>query len=242
MVCGPSLATKAKKSYPESAESGTFWISTILDIDSRLRAARGIGKDETEASRKAFQGLQQRGHPDGPPPLISDGWGGIDDAILAVYGLVPEYSGRGRPPTRPKPSKDWLYLQMVKQRDEHGRLAGVKLRAIWGGLEELLDLLGKSTAYIERSHLTARLFNARLTRKTLAFSKNIQLHEAAVIWEDAYYNWIRPHKSLRVKTYDHLHQKWSLRTPGMAANLTDHIWTVNELFCSVPLPNPINTC
>jgi len=72
--CGPSWAIKAKKSYPESDESGTFWISTILDMDSRLRAGRGIGKDETEASRKAFQVLQQRGHPDGPPPLISDGW------------------------------------------------------------------------------------------------------------------------------------------------------------------------
>jgi hypothetical protein len=186
--------------------------------------------------------LQQRGHPDGPPPLISDGWGGIDDAMLAVYGLVPEYSGRGRPPTQPKPGKDWLYLQMVKERDEHGRLTGVKLRAIWGKLEELLDLLGKSTAYIERSHLTARLFNARLTRKTLAFSKNIELHEAALIWEDAYYNWIRPHKSLRVKTLGNLPKKWSLRSPGMAAILTDHIWTVKELLYTVPLPCANNTC
>lgn len=33
--------------------------------------------------------LQQRSHPEGPPPLISDGWGGIDDALVAVYGLVP---------------------------------------------------------------------------------------------------------------------------------------------------------
>ena len=66
MAYGPLLATRAKKSYPETAESGTFWISTILDMDSRLRAGRGIGKDETEASRKAFQVLQQRGHPDGP--------------------------------------------------------------------------------------------------------------------------------------------------------------------------------
>jgi hypothetical protein len=37
----------------------------------------------------------------------------IDDAMLAVYGLIPDYSGRGRPPSRPKTAKDWLYLQMV---------------------------------------------------------------------------------------------------------------------------------
>jgi hypothetical protein len=235
------LPIKAKKRYSESNESGTFWISTVLDIESRLRAARGIGKDETEASQKAFQLLQQRGHPEAPPPLISDGWGGIDDAILGVYGLVPEYSGRGRPPTQPKPGKDWLYLQMVKQRDEHGRLQGIKLKAIWGHLSELIKLMGKSTAYIERSNLTARLFNGRLTRKTLAFSKNVELHRAALIWEDAYYNWIRPHKSLRIEIPDNPKRKWSHRTPGMAAGLTDHIWSVKELLLTVPLPSANNT-
>jgi len=103
MACGPLCRTKEKKSYPETAESGTFWISTLIDMDSRLRVARGIGKDETEASLKVFQTLKQRGHPDGPPPLISDGWGGIDEAMLAVYGLVPERTGqRGRPPSHPK--------------------------------------------------------------------------------------------------------------------------------------------
>jgi len=218
-----------------------FWISTVLDIDSRLRVARGIGKNETEASKKAFQMLQQRGHPDGPPPLISDGWGGIDDAMLEVYGIVPQYCGRGRPPTRPKPGKNWLYLQMVKQRNEHGRFQGVKLKAIWGSKAELIELLGKSTAYIERSNLTTRIFSARLTRKTLAFSKNVHAHVAAVTWEDAYYNWVRPHKGLRVKVQKDPSRKWLLRTPAMAAGLTDHIWTVKKLLCTVPLPSANHT-
>jgi hypothetical protein len=236
MDCGPSSKTREKKSHPESAESGTFWISTLLDTASRLRVARGIGKDETEASFRVFQTLQQRGHPEDPPALITDGWGGIDDAILAVYGLVPEYSGRGRPPTRPKPGQDWRYLQMVKLRDEHGRLLEVKLRAVWGPLDELIELLGKSTAYIERSHLTARLFNARLTRKTLAFSKDLSMHQAALSWEDAYYNWVRPHKSLRLRAHQEANCKWIPRTPAVAAALTDHIWTVKDLLLTVPLP------
>jgi hypothetical protein len=50
--------------------------------------------------------------------------------MLAVYGLIPDYSGRGRPPSRPKTAKDWLYLQMVNQHNEHGRLLKVKLKAI----------------------------------------------------------------------------------------------------------------
>jgi hypothetical protein len=213
----------------------------LLDTDSRLRTARGIGKNETEASKKAFQVLQQRGHPDAPPPLITDGWGGIDDAILDVYGIIPEYAGRGRPASQPKPGKDWLYLQMVKQRNEHGRLQGIKLKAVWGSKSELIKLLGKSTAYIERSNLTTRIFNARLNRKTLAFSKELQAHQNAVIWEDAYYNWIRPHKSLRLEIKDDPKHKWRPRTPAMAAGLTDHIWTIKELLLAVPLPSAGNT-
>lgn len=171
-------------------------------MDSRLRVTRGIGKDETQASVAVFQTLKRWGHPEGPPPLLSDGWGGIDAAILAVYGLVPEYSGRGRPPTRPKPGKDGRYLQMVKQRDERGHLIGVLLRTIWGPKDELMEVLGKSTAYGERSHLTTRWFNGRLTRKTLAFSKDLECYRADVIWEDAYYNLVRPHKSLRLERSD----------------------------------------
>jgi hypothetical protein len=233
--------TRAKKSYPETDESGAFWISTLLDVDSRLRAARGIGKDETKASLMVFQTLQQRGHPESPPPLISDGWGGIDDAMVTVYGLVPEYSGRGRPPVYHKPGEDWLYLQMVKQRDEHGRLQGIHLKAVWGNQAELVEFLGNSTAYIEHSNLTTRLFSARLTRKTLAFSKDVQLHEAAVTWEDAYYNWVRPHKSVRVEIRADSQRKWVQRTPAMAASLTDHIWTIKELLYTVPLPSAKNT-
>ena len=207
----------------------------MLDMDSRLRVARAIEKNETQASIGVFRTLQRRGHPDGAPPTISDGWGGIDEAMVEVYGMVPEYGGLGRPPTRKKPGTDWLYLQMVKQRDEHGRFEGVKLRAIFGPKVDLIELLGESTAYIERSNLTSRLFNGRQVRKTLAFSKDIKAYRAAAAWEDSYYNLIRPHKSLRSSVRDGSPRKWSPRTPAMAAGLTDHIWTVKELLTTIPL-------
>ena len=235
MVCGPTLATKAKKSYPETPESGQFMRSTMLDMDSRLRVARAIEKDETQASIGVFQMLKRRGHPDGPPPTISDGWGGIDQAMIAVYGMVPEYGGRGRPPTRKQPGTDWLYLQMVKQRDESGRFAGTKLKAIFGSLDEVTQLLGETTAYIERSNLTSRLFNGRQVRKTLAFSKDVDCYRAAATWEDKYYNLVKPHKSLRLRVENVLGRKWKPRTPAMAAHLTDHVWTVNDLLTSLPL-------
>ena len=188
-----------------------------------------------------FETLQRRGHPEGPPPLISDGWGGITEAMVAVYGVIPEYGGRGRPPTRKQPGQDWQYLQMVKQRDEHGRFIGCKLKVIFGSRTQVAQLLGESTAYIERNHLTSRLFNGRQVRKTLAFSKHRPDYEASAIWEDSYYNWIRPHKSLRCPIEDDPLRKWLPYTPGMAAKLTDHIWTVKELLKTLPLPRASNT-
>jgi hypothetical protein len=210
-------------------------------MDSRLRVARGIAKNETQASLEVFQILQRRGHAQAPPPTISDGWGGIDEAMIAVYGVVPEYGGRGRPPTRKKPGSDWKYVQMVKQRDEHGRVKGTKLRVIFGTKAEVLALLGRSTAYIERSNLTSRLFNGRQVRKTLAFSKDPEMNRAAATWEDSYYNLVRPHKSLRLCASDEPGVRWQPRTPAMAAQLTDHIWTVKELFTTLPLPSVNNT-
>ena len=209
----------------------------MIDMDSRLRTARGFGKSETDASIVVFQTLKERGHPDMPPPTVSDGWGGIDDAMVEVYGKIPEYSGRGRPPTHKQAQLGWKYMQIVKQKDEHGRFLGTDIRVIYGDEKELRALFGEATAYIERTHLTMRHFNSRLTRKSLAFSKELDMHKAAAAWEDLYYNLGRPHKSLRVEVADDLKRRWMLRTPAMTAGLTDHIWTVKELLTTKPLPN-----
>ena len=210
----------------------------MIDMDTRLRVARGIAKTETEASIEVFQTLKARGHPSAPPPTISDGWGGIDDAMVEVYGKVPEYKGIGRPPTRKRPQPGWQYVQMVKQR-ENGRVIGVKVRVVFGDPVATLELLGRSTAYIERSHLTTRLLNGRLVRKTLAFSKDVEMYRASAALEDLYYNLAWAHKSLRVEIFGDPKRRWQQRSPAMAAGLTDHIWTVKELLETV-VPPPLN--
>lgn len=212
----------------------------MLDIDTRLRVARGIAKDETQASVEVFATLKRRGHPKAPPPTISDGWGGIDEAMIEVYGQVPEYRGRGRPPTKKRPQPGWQYLQMVKQR-HNGRVVGTVLRVIYGDEAEVLALLGQSTAYIERTHLTMRHFNSRLVRKTLAFSKDLEMYRAAAAWEDICYNLTRPLKTLRLELVGDPKRRWCPQTPAMAAGLTDHVWTVKELLFTVFPPFSSNT-
>jgi len=228
-----SVIKAKKKGYPETDESGQIFRSTMIDMDSRLRAARGFGKNETESSVAVFEQLKDRGHPDAPPPTVSDGWGGIREAMVEVYGKVPDYSGKGRYPSRKQPQPGWKYLQVVKQRDEKGNFLGTELKAIYGDLEELVELLGISTSYVERTHLTMRTFSSRLTRKSIAFSKEIGMHKACAAIEDMYYNLIRPHKTLRLKNENGGGRKWNERTPAMAAGLTDHIWTLKELFTTV---------
>jgi hypothetical protein len=212
----------------------------MLDMDTRLRVARGIAKTETEASIEVFQTLKRRGHPDAPPPTVSDGWGGIDDAMVEVYGQVPEYQGVGRPPTRKQPVPGWQYVQVVKQR-EQGRVVGIKVRVVFGNPVETLALLGQSTSYIERTHLTMRLFNGRLTRKTLAFSKDVEMYRASAAWEDVVYDLARSLKTLRMEIVGDPKRRWEQRSPAMASGLTDHIWTVKELLMTVVPPTLNNT-
>lgn len=212
----------------------------MIEMDTRLRVARGIAKTETEASIAVFRTLKARGHPDAPPPTISDGWGGIDEAMVEVYGRVPEYGGVGRPPERKRPLPGWQYVQMVKVR-EKGRVVGTTLRVIYGEEQATLKLLGKSTAYVERTHATMRTFSSRLTRRTLAFSKQLRLCRAAAAWDDCYYNWARAHKSLRLECDTDPLRRWQPRSPAMAAGLTDHIWTVKELLTTVVPPALNNT-
>ena len=83
-----------------------------------------------------------------------------------------------------------------------------------------------------------RLFNGRLTRKTLAFSKLVAMYRASAAWEDLVYNLARPLKTLRLEN-SNASQRWLPRSPAMVAGLTDHVGTVKELLGSV-VP-PVNT-
>lgn len=178
--------------------------------------------------------LKTRSQSDQPPALTSDGWGGHQEALIEVYGQVPLYTGRGRPPTRKRPQPNWQYMQMVKQR-ENGRVVGMETRVIYGNPLTLPLLLGEHTAYVERTNLTSRHMTGRLVRKTLGFSKKRQMLEVACIWEDVVYNFARHVKTLRIEVNDGF-RRWLYRSPSMAAGLTDHIWTIEELLSLVPVP------
>jgi len=209
----------------------------VIEIETRLRVGRGIAKTEQQASAGALRQLKRRGHPQGPPPLVSDGFGSNREAILLVYGQVPPYKGIGRPPTRRRPVEGLRYLQVVKHHDERGRFLGTTKRVVFGPADEVASL-SEATSFVERTHLTSRQMNARLMRKGLGFSKALAMHKAACAWEDGLYNLVRPLKTLRQEIYPEalrFQRRYEARTPAMAAGLTNHVWSVKELLRTTAL-------
>jgi hypothetical protein len=231
-VCG---AEARKKERIAGDEPGEYWRCTLIESRTRLRVGRGIAQTETDAAIALWQQVKQRkAHHTSPPPLLSDGWGGHREALVQVYGTVPTYKGRGRPPTRKRPGKGWHYTQMVKQRDAKGKLLGVFVRVVYGD-KTTLERTGERTVRVERTNLTSRHMNGRLVRKTLGFSKRVEMLKAACIWEDAVYNLARSVKTLRIEI-NHGSQRWLHQSPAMAAAITDHIWSIKELLTCVPTP------
>ena len=85
------------------------------------------------------------------------------------------------------------------------------------------DLTKVSTSYVERANLTMRMHMRRFTRLTNGFSKKLENLIAAVGLHFMFYNYCRPHKTLTKAN------KGYPTTPAMAAGISDHVWSVEEI-------------
>ena len=166
-----------------------------------MQVGRAIAKTEEEVADALMTQLKRRGHPNCAPPMATYGKGGYRDALVETWGQVPEYAGRGRPPTRKHAQPDWHYLQVIKHRSGH-RLSGVTIKVVYGTPDEVIGLVGAHSAYVERTNLTSRQMKGRLVRKTLSYSKQLEMLEAACAWEDWVYNLTRSVKTLRLEVND----------------------------------------
>ena len=152
-------------------------------METRLRVGRAIGKTEEEVAHAVMAQLKARGHPDHPPALATDGKGDYRTALVETGGEVPPSQGRGRPPTQKQPQPEWHYVQVIQERSGR-RVTAVRITVVYGEPEEVLDLMGRHTAYVERTNLTSRQMNGRLVRKSLSSSKQVEALAAACAWED----------------------------------------------------------
>jgi hypothetical protein len=173
---------------------------------------------------------------DGRSPLFtSDKLPAYVSALTANYSTVERPSAqRGRSHNKPRPilESELQYAQIDKHHKD-GRVVEGGRRVIFGSAEAIIQLLGDqhiNTSYVERDHLTSRHSNGRLVRQTLSYSKKDYYLQRHLDLEDAVFNFVRAHHSLRVAVRHPVNgRKWQQRSPAMVAGLTDHMWTLEEL-------------
>jgi len=69
---------------------------------------------------------------------------------------------------------------------------------------------------------------AKILREGMNYSKDAIMHSRALDFFQTWYNFVKPHKSLRLMVNSG-NKRWLQRTPAVAQKLTDHIWTLKEL-------------
>ena len=137
--------------------------------------------------------------------------------------------GRPRNPERIIDA-DLDYATVHKTR-QNGHVVKVERKIVQGSERRVLKRLEGSpsqtinTAYVERSNLDWRLWDAHLARKSPTAARSIRWLKAKFAICVACYNMIRPHETLS-RGKDRIFRP---KTPAMAAGVTDHRWTFSEL-------------
>jgi hypothetical protein len=137
-----------------------------------------------------------------------------------------------------------LLLGQVVKRYVQRRVASVEQRVVLGTAGAIAAVLAETgtgtqihTAYIERLNATFRACLAPLVRRGRALARTQATLTAGMYLVGCTYNCCWAHASLRLAAPPGSRLKWRERTPAMAAGLTDHRWTMDELLhYRVPLP------
>jgi IS1 family transposase len=197
-----SYVYSKQKNVPEHkrGEAGDVWTWVAMDADTKLIPAFRVGRRDLGEAVALMADVKKRVR--GRIQLTTDGFSPYVGAVERAFGNNVDYA------------------QLVKLYGNDGgagrysppRLIGTNARRVVGDPDPEYI----STSYIERQNLTMRMSMRRFTRLTNGFSKKGENLLAAVSLHFAHYNFCRVHKSLGT-------------TPAVAAGVTDHAWTLDEL-------------
>lgn len=124
--------------------------------------------------------------------------------------------------------------QVVKQYAQR-RVTGVVHRPVQGTLAAAAAVCASgggttgNTAYIERLNATFRAALAPLVRRSRAIAHHQSVLTAGMWLVGTAYNFCWEHDSLRLLAVTGEQPRWHQRTPALAAGLTNHRWTMQEL-------------
>jgi IS1 family transposase len=187
------------KAAPEAA--GDVWTWVAICADTKLVPSWRVGDRSGATAIEFVCDLSKRLA--NRFQITSDGHRAYLEAVEAGFGA------------------DVDYAQLVKVYGEVPHPAGRYSPAQIHGTKTFCctgdpDPKHISTSYVERQNLTMRMSMRRFTRLTNGFSKKIKNHAQAVSLHYMHYNFVRIHKTLRI-------------TPAMAANVTDRLWSIEDL-------------
>jgi hypothetical protein len=226
-----------------------------MDPERKLLVVIDVGTRTLEMAQRVVHQVVQVLAPGCVPLFLTDGFREYMTALLAHFGhwRPPERRQTKGPRSKPRwmPLPALLYAQVVKSYRRR-RIVGVKHRVVFGTLEHVHQVLvacGRkiNTAFVERLNLDIRQRVAAVGRRvnTLCQGEDGLRHQLTVY--HAYYNFCLPHASLRqpllvpeLTNGSGSAKVWRPCTPAMAAGLTDHVWTLQEvlLYRVPPWPQP----
>lgn len=173
-----------------------------------------------------------------PLLLVTDGLASYIKAWKRAF-RTPVFTGkRGRPVLLCWPG---VVIGQVIKRHVAKRLVEVEARLVQGTQEqrEALSLPHQKlhSSYIERLNATFRSRLHGLVRRGRALYHQEPTLQAGMYLVGTFYNFCCCHDSLRQEQAEG-RRKWAPCTPAMAAGLTDHCWSAQELLTYKVAPPP----
>ena len=201
--------------------SGSVWVANAISVFSRLWLGGEVSWNRDEKLvHSVLKQVRAASAPNSPMLWLVDGFRAYSQ-ITKVFRDPLRRGTLGRP--RLAVWEDLHIVQVVKHHLGK-RLTNISRRLVHGERQRAEQLLEQSqtfvgtfnTAYIERFNGTLRTWMAALVRRTRTPSASREQLELALFWTGCVYNFCHRHASLD-------------GSPAMAADITDHVWSIEEL-------------
>jgi hypothetical protein len=214
-------------------QGGVVWMALALRVGTRLWLGGVVSTTRDKLLVRALAGQVRQWALCRPILVAVDGFAAYLKAFRAAFRTPYRGDKGGRP--RLYVWEEVAIVQVIKRRVQD--TLTIERRLVQGGaalVQRLLTLTQAggviNTAFIERLNATFRQRLACLVRRGRALARQVETLHAGMYLIGCVYNFCTPHHSLRLKlwiTERRIH--WVRRTPAMAAGLTDHCWSVEEL-------------
>jgi transposase-like protein len=222
-------------------QQGTVWMAMAEGIKWRLWLGGVVAKPRDLALIRSLVMLVFRLALCRPLLLAADGLASYVRAFQEAFRSPLPRTTKGRPKLRA-----WdniAIVQVVKQRT--ASVLSVQRRIVQGTEQLVAQLLTATqgagqinTAYIERLNGTFRQRLAALTRRGRMLARLPHTLTYGMYLVGTVYNFCSYHDSLALElVITPQRRRWLHRTPAIAAGLTDHRWSVQELL-SFKVPPP----